>query len=79
MIVIEREKRIQQAINETIHLLEKANIKHANSIICLEMEITENRELNNPDLCNDHARLHTNNCLARCQELEKHLEKLYNM
>jgi hypothetical protein len=75
----EKRRRINQAINETVNLLEKAKKKHSDSLICLKMEVEENRMFGNDIESNMHAVIHCNKLRARVKELEKHIEYLNNM
>jgi len=56
MLTEERTKRVKQAISETKDLLIKALEKYNNSILSLDIEIRENKELGNSEDANDHAR-----------------------
>lgn len=75
----EKVKRLYSEIKDTERLLEKAEKKYNDTIICLKMEIEENKELGND--------ITTNKCWidyalqdkARFEELKAHKEKLINM
>ena len=71
--------RINHALQETDRLLEKAKVKHINSLKCLIMEIAENKELNNNIKSNLHAVKYANECRECVDELMKHKEKLESM
>lgn len=79
MINAEKSKRIRQAILETYDLLGKAQKKYQDSLICLKMEIEENRELGNDDSANNHAREYVEERKVRVIELENHILRLEKM
>ena len=79
MLTKERTKRVKQAISETKDLLIKALEKYNNSILSLDMEIRENKELGNSEDANDHARKYKQECSERCEWLNGHILKLENM
>lgn len=71
--------RIISAMNETERMLEKAKKKYNDTIICLKMEIAENKELGNPITANKGWIDYANQDKARVKELERHMEKLNGM
>ena len=75
----EKAKRIMQAINETSRLLRKAEKKYNDTIICLKMEIAENKELGNSITANKGWVEYANQDKQRVKELKNHMEKLSNM
>jgi len=79
MLTEERAKRVKQAIAESKDLLIKALEKYNNSILSLDMEIRENKELGNSEDANDHARKYKQECCERCEWLNSHIIKLENM
>jgi FtsZ-binding cell division protein ZapB len=71
--------RINHEILDTERLIEKATKKYNDTIICLKMEIAENKEFGNDISAN---RLWVNYALqdkARLNQLRAHLQKLLNM
>ena len=71
--------RIQDALRETNHLLEKANKNYSDSIKYLIMEIEDNKELGNTKQANFLAVGHANKDKARVKELQDHKKMLESM
>jgi FtsZ-binding cell division protein ZapB len=75
----EKVKRLYSSIKETERLIEKAEIKYNQTIICLKMEIEENKEFGNDITANkcwiDYALQNK----TRMEELQAHKQKLLNM
>lgn len=75
----ERNKRINQAIRETESLLNKATKKYNDSVICLKMEVAENKELGNSLEANFDWVKYCNEDKARVEYYKNHIEKLKGM
>lgn len=75
----EKAKRINSEIIETKKLLDKAIKKYNDTITCLKMDIAENKELGNDISANMDWVRYANQDKARVNELNAHLNKLYNM
>jgi len=75
----EKIKRINLTILETEELLNKAKIKHENTLKYLEMEIAENKELGNDGIANEHAREYVKENENRVNEFKDHIKYLKNM
>ncbi len=77
--MLERERRIRQAMLETYDQLVKATKKRDDTIKCLAMEEEENRELGNDDSANNAWREYLRQDEARVTQLENHMNKLKGM
>lgn len=79
MINTEKVKRLYSDIKETERLLEKAEKSYNDTIICLKMEIEENKELGNDITANKSWIEYALKDKARFEELKAHKQKLINM
>lgn len=75
----EKAKRINHEIIDCTAKLEKATKKYRDSIICLKMDIEENKELGNPKTANRAWVDHCNQDKAEINRLRAHIERLCNM
>jgi FtsZ-binding cell division protein ZapB len=75
----EKVKRLYSSIKETERLLEKAEKKYNDTIICLKMEIEENKELGNDITANKGWIDYALQDKARFEELKAHKQKLIKM